>query len=317
MQTGSVHNQGGYGSNWIDMPSPTDPWAKGWRSYAGDAHGLAIWYVHGVHYYYDDLYISWDIRSLNTATSPSGRNRNQEIIVMKFKTIFSCITFVIFFVNMQANAQPVGLQNPFSPVSAPERSKLGSVEAVPISAMSTVKDAQLFVLQNREQQISKGWVEVNEERARVVDDYVSNARNKLNADMNAVRESIHIVPADVSGTTLEQAHFVGAFAAGGFVDQLWTGVVRVYESSDLGRVILEEYDYKRVGSYITIPSELVESYVNGYPVLYSVLRGGDVHSHTDITWFTDRKQFRMRTGKAISKSDNRYRTVEQIINSFD
>tara|TARA_R110001599_G_scaffold239717_1_gene439280 strand:- start:222 stop:671 length:450 start_codon:yes stop_codon:yes gene_type:complete len=60
MQTGSVHNQGGYaaadGSNWIDMHAPTDPWAYGWRSYAGDSHALSIWFVHGVHYSYDDFW---------------------------------------------------------------------------------------------------------------------------------------------------------------------------------------------------------------------------------------------------------------------
>lgn len=235
---------------------------------------------------------------------------------MKFKTICNCFYFMLLAVSLPASAQTAGLQNPFSPDLALDPENSGVVEVVAISDMPTVTDAQSAVLQTREQQISKGWVEVNEKRARVVEDYVSDARNKLNADMEAVRESIHSQPADVSGTFLEKASFVGAFPVGGFVDGRWTGVVRVFESSDLGRVVLEEYDYKRAGSHIMIPSEVVDSYANGYPVLYAVLRAGDNHAHTDITWFTDNKQFRMRTGNAILKSDMSYESVEQAINSL-
>jgi hypothetical protein len=60
MQTGSVHNQGGFaladGSNWVNKHEKLALWDVTWRSYAGDAHPTPVWHVHGVHYTFDAIY---------------------------------------------------------------------------------------------------------------------------------------------------------------------------------------------------------------------------------------------------------------------
>lgn len=60
MQTATVHNLGGYananGSNWNGMHFEAQPWALGWRSYAGDWHFVGNQFVHGVHYYFDPIF---------------------------------------------------------------------------------------------------------------------------------------------------------------------------------------------------------------------------------------------------------------------
>jgi hypothetical protein len=234
---------------------------------------------------------------------------------MKLKITYKYFCFLLLVVSYSASAQPAGVLDPFSRNLSGFSVEPGNVEVVAIADKPTVTEAQKSVLLARETQLSQGWIEVNQQRASMVENYVSNARSKLNSNMGVVRESLHTEPAKLSGTILEGAGFVGAFPVGGFVDGSWTGVVRVFESSELGRIVLEEYDYKRAGSNILIPEEVVDSYFNGLPLLYAVLKSGDT-AHTDITWFTDNKQFRMRIGSMVSKTDKNYESVEQIISSL-
>lgn len=221
-----------------------------------------------------------------------------------------------FAFHAEALAQPIPLYVPSMP-GLSESVRLGNVQVVPIDDMEVMEDVKRSIIERRGQQVSQGWVDVDSQQASHIETYLeSSSSERLRTDLDEVEHTLHFDPADLRGTFLDAAHFKGALPIGGFLDGKWTGLLRVFEASVLGNVILEEYDYVRAGSYILVPQEVVDSYLDGFPVLYTVLKAPDGTVHTDIIWFTDVKNFRLRIGSEVTRGDGSLDLVEIMFHSL-
>lgn len=235
--------------------------------------------------------------------------KSQNII---FKTL---IHIALLCTSGLAFSQSIERLAPLSNNIGPSTPRPGFVQVIPIDDAGLSPDMKSAVLERRNQQETKGFVEVPEHEAKVVDTYFSKSQFTQNTKpLKDIERSTHLNPAALKGTILEAAEYFGASTAGGHVNGKWTGLVRAFESDELGKVVLEEYDYIEAGSHFFIPQEVVDSYIGEYPVLFAAVqsRSGS-NAYTDLTWFTERKQFRLRIGKLIQKTDDRYRYLEQLM----
>lgn len=235
---------------------------------------------------------------------------------MKLFKLCAIALFTLQTIVFQAEllAQGPNLHAPTMPGVNQSAVSPGTVEVVPINEIAMVEDMSASILERREQQLSQGWVDVTERQANILDTYLdSDSARSLSRNLGDVEASLHTEAADISGTFLEDAFFLGARPAGGFIDGSWTGLVRVFDSPTFGIIMLEEYDYVRAGSHIVLPREVVDSYVNGYPVLHSVLKATDDAVHTDIVWFTERKNFRLKMNSEVSTRSRLFQQVERAL----
>lgn len=194
----------------------------------------------------------------------------------------------LLLLPVYAFAQPGDLHNPFSNGANSYDVHPGTVHVIPMETGNDLQDAQAPV-----------------------------APPMRLKDLDEIRQQLNMEPASLAATFFERAAFQGANTAGGFVNGGWTGLVRRFEFDELGRVVLEEYDYVNAGSHVTIPEDAVDSYIEGYPVLFKAFKTDDKGGgHTTITWFTDNKQFRLRIDRALSKSDAVYGEIENAVRTL-
>lgn len=193
--------------------------------------------------------------------------------------------------------------------------RAGTVEVVPLARSPLNEAMRSALLARRDAQLSQGWTPASEEQAQVIDSYFEDDRVKrrLKPTLLDIDSDLQVAPAQIKGTLLGTGRIEGAMAAGGFVNGRWTGLARVITVPELGRVVLEEYDYRAAGSYIVIAEEVVDSELNGYPVLYNVWRTPSGKGWTEVRWFTPNKEFRLYIGREIRPSDRWYEQVCELL----
>ncbi len=213
--------------------------------------------------------------------------------------------------TLSAGAQEPAVSSPpgFPPV------REGTVEVAPFAQSPLNETMRSALLARRDAQRSQGWTLASEEQAQAIDGYFEDdqVKRRLKPTLLDLQTDLRIVPAELTGTLLGTARIEGVLAAGGFVDGRWTGLARAMTVRDLGRVVLEEYDYRAAGSHIVIAEEMVDSELNGYPVLYSVWRAPSGKAWTEIRWFTPNKEFRLYVGKEIQKNDRLYEQLMRLM----
>jgi hypothetical protein len=244
-----------------------------------------------------------------------NQNIKEFLFMIKLGNIVVPVLIALNTIATYSIAQPSGeVYNPIPEDPSAVRARPGTVDVIPIERTKAARGAQAAALAMREQMLTQGWIEVLPDEARAVENFFSSDRGvgRLKP-IEHTTARISFEPTSLKGSFLDDAKFLGSVTAGGFVDGKWTGLVRAFESEKYGEVLLEEYDYIDAGSHYMVPQEMVDSYVGGFPVLRSVLksRGGE-RGMTDLSWFSERKHFRLRTSKAISKSDLRSKDLRLI-----
>lgn len=165
------------------------------------------------------------------------------------------------------------------------------------------------------QQRSQGWIDVDEYKAATVDRAfeLPSATGLSAPTIDSLLSSLRIAPAVLQGTILEDASLDGAGTAGGYVEGGWSGLVRRFVVPQLGRLVLEEYDYVVAGSHFRIPEAAVDSYINGLPMTYRVFRSQSGNGYSEFVWFSGTKHFRLMVEGEISRSSQAYTSIEHLM----
>ena len=231
---------------------------------------------------------------------------------MKYpRIVLICISLIVVGLSSAVLGQ---VSRPSNPIATGEE-KPGHVEVLPAVTGESRSLQEATLRSFIEQQKTLGWIEVDEEKASSVERAFGASSPVVTTmpDVESLLNVLRVVPSSVTGTMLASGRLDGVTTAGGFVDGGWTGLVRLFTLPDVGRVILEEYDYVAAGSHYQIPSETFDSYVNGYPMIYRAFKAPSGKSYTEFVWFTKTKQFRLMVDGLVMKSDDIYADVEQLL----
>lgn len=242
----------------------------------------------------------------------STRLFNAEMV----RTLFA-ISIVAATAPLEAQGTDTGV---FAPPGMPVLKQPGTIQVVPGAEMGATagspftQEKRLEMVAAREASKRRGWTEVTEARARHVDSYFD--RPELQSrflELHDIGNTLTIVPTVLQGTLLERAVPLGALPSGAFANGGWTGLTRVFTVPELGRVVLEEFDYVAAGTQITIPAESIDGDLNGMPVITDAYRAPSGNGYTEFVWFTERKQFTLLVGKYLPNSDRSRAQVRNLM----
>jgi hypothetical protein len=119
--------------------------------------------------------------------------------------------------------------------------------------------------------------------------------------LRGTQSTIAFSPANVDATSLRGQTLVGAIPSGGYVNNSWTGLSRMFHHPDLGYVVLEETDLTKDGGGVVFTKEMINADVNGAPAVLES-RQGSARSITSLTWFSNGVSYSLRTPRVDDKS---------------
>lgn len=146
----------------------------------------------------------------------------------------------------------------------------------------------------------KGWVDATEDSVSYLD-RAKEDMNKQLKPMGEIAPKLKLSPANLSSSALGQAVLLGATANGGYTDEGWTGLSRIFVVPKLGIVGLEEVDYVASQGGIAFIKEAINQEVNGFPAILSVKQSQSNKGLTELTWATDRKIYTLSVNRALKK----------------
>ncbi|MCC6195051.1 MAG: hypothetical protein IT518_11335 [Burkholderiales bacterium] len=201
------------------------------------------------------------------------------------------------------------------PPGFPDSIVPGRVVVRPLASSPHNEVARAGIIRNRDEMRTQGWMKSPPGRSAMLHGYFEEPRDRsrLRPAMADIVGQLRVAPFPLERTIFSKAELKGVMPAGGFVDGGWTGVARAMTVPQLGRVVLEEYDYVAAGSYIVVPEELVDDTVNGLPFQFAVWREETGRTWTEVRWFTANKEFRLFIEKPLRKSEQLFEELQQFV----
>lgn len=163
--------------------------------------------------------------------------------------------------------------------------------------------------------IERGYADASEEEVTVLERYVREGNKLKMKGMEEVAGTLAMQPSELAGTKFETGKFKGALASGGYTENGWTGITRIFDLPKLGVVKLEELDYISSGSGIVVTKEFINEDVNGNIATYLVKQSVTGKSISELNWFTDKKMYTLSVNGNISQSDKRYQLILELAKS--
>jgi len=209
--------------------------------------------------------------------------------------IFKCIgkTFVLS-IALAALPHQSAYSDPINPVMPEE---MQGVSVIPLDnhpVPDILKDqARVEIAQMK----SQGYVDSDESSVAYLE--AAKSDKKRLKSMSEVAPSLKILPANIDNSNLGQATLLGAIASGGYTDEGWTGVNRLFVVPKLGLVGLEEVDYVASGGGFAMIKEAINQDVNGNPAILRVKQSQSQKSLSELTWATDRKIYTLSVNRAL------------------
>ena len=115
----------------------------------------------------------------------------------------------------------------------------------------------------------KGYIDATEDFVS----YLDKAKEDMNKQLKPMAEiapKLKLSPANLESSVLAQAVLLGATANGGYTEEGWTGLSRIFLVPKLGIVALEEVDYVASQGGMAFIKEAINQEVNGFPAILSV-----------------------------------------------
>lgn len=144
---------------------------------------------------------------------------------------------------------------------------------------------------------NQGYVDSDESAVTYLD--AAKDDKKRLKPMSEVAPTLKVFPANISGFTLGQSILLGAMASGGYTDEGWTGISRLFVVPKLGLVGLEEVDYVASEGGFAMIKEAINQNVNGYPAILRVKQSQSKKSLSELTWANDRKIYTLSVNRAL------------------
>jgi len=144
----------------------------------------------------------------------------------------------------------------------------------------------------------KGYVDSTEDAVSYLDKAKEDKDKRLKS-MAEVAPKLRINPANVESSPLGQAVLLGATASGGYTEEGWTGLNRIFVVPKLGLVGLDEVDYVASQGGMDFIKEAINQNVNGFPAILTVKKSRSNKGLTELTWADDRKIYTLSTNRAL------------------
>ncbi|MBL1260478.1 MAG: hypothetical protein COB33_008105 [Thiotrichaceae bacterium] len=155
---------------------------------------------------------------------------------------------------------------------------------------------------------NKGYIDVTEDAVSYLDRAKENKEKRLKPMIDG-SSKLKIMPANLDASPLRQATLLGASASGGYTEDGWTGLNRIFIVPKLGIVGLEELDFLASEGGMAFIEEAINQDVNGYPAILSVKQSRSKKGLSELTWATDRKIFTLSTNRALKTQ----KSIDQFI----
>lgn len=213
----------------------------------------------------------------------------------KNMTIVKCIS-KMFVLSIVLTALPyqIAYSDPVSPV-IPE--KMQGVSVIPLDnhpVPDLLKDQARSEIS---QMKGQGYVDADESAVSYLD--AAKGDKKRLRPMSEVAPTLKILPANIVNSKLSQATLLGAIASGGYTDEGWTGINRIFVVPKLGLIGLEEVDYVASGGGFAMIKEAINQDVNGNPAILRIKQSQSQKSLSELTWTTDRKIYTLSVNRAL------------------
>ena len=144
----------------------------------------------------------------------------------------------------------------------------------------------------------KGYVDATEDSVSYLDKAKEDKDKRLKS-IAEVTPKLKINPANVESSALGQGVLLGATASGGYTEEGWTGLNRIFVVPKLGLVGLDEVDYVASQGGMAFIKEAINQDVNGFPAILSVKQSRSNKGLTELTWATDRKIYTLSINRAL------------------
>ena len=149
----------------------------------------------------------------------------------------------------------------------------------------------------------RGYVDATEDAVSFLDKAKEDKDKRLKT-MVEVAPKLKVSPADMRASPLGQATLLGATESGGYTEEGWTGLDRLFVVPKFGLVGLNEVDYVASQGGIAFIKEAINQDVNGYPAILSVKQSRGNKGLTELTWATDRKIYSLSTNRALKNKQS-------------
>ena len=154
----------------------------------------------------------------------------------------------------------------------------------------------------------KGWIDATEDSVSYLDK-AKEDMNKQLKPMGEIAPKLKLSPANLGSSILGQAVLLGATANGGYTEEGWTGLNRIFVVPKFGIVGLEEVDYVASQGGMAFIKEAINQDVNGFPAILSVKQSRSNKGLTELTWATDQKIYTLSTNRALKKQ----RSIDEFV----
>ncbi len=226
---------------------------------------------------------------------------------MKNISIFTKKVFITTAVSVFAASLP------FHPTYAAPGGVVGPTVSIGITILPLEQHPVPDVLKTQAkleftQMKKKGYIDVTEDAVSYLDRTKENKEKRLKP-MIDVSSKLKIIPANLDASPLRQATLLGASASGGYTEDGWTGLNRIFIVPNLGIVGLEELDFLASEGGMAFIEEAINQDVNGYPAILSVKQSRSKKGLSELTWATDRKIFTLSTNRALKMQ----KSIDQFI----
>ena len=158
-----------------------------------------------------------------------------------------------------------------------------------------------------DQMKNRGFVEATESEVAMLE--TAKADKARLRPMSEVVPKLRMVPANLGDSVLGRSTVLGAAPNGGYVDDGWTGLMRVMVVPKLGLVGLEEVDFIASGGGLALIKEAVNQDVNGSPAILRVKQSHSRKEMSQITWATSQKIYTLSVNRGL-KSE---RAIEEFV----
>lgn len=154
----------------------------------------------------------------------------------------------------------------------------------------------------------RGYIDATEDAVSYLDRAKENKKKRLKA-MVDISSKLKITPASLDASSLKQATLLGASASGGYTEEGWTGLNRIFIVPNLGIVGLKELDFLASQGGMVFIEEAINQEVNGRPAILSVKQSRSKKGLSELTWATDRKIFTLSTNRALKTQ----KSIDQFV----
>jgi hypothetical protein len=111
--------------------------------------------------------------------------------------------------------------------------------------------------------------------------------------LEAARTHLRYEPVAVTGTVLDGAVLLDVATGGEVRDGRWSGVTRTWDVPALGRVRLDESEFRETGGSITLIREWLNAKVAGFPATVKSMRRAGGKRLVSVAWVTESTAYRL------------------------